>query len=196
MTIYSAALTLILVMDPLGNVPMFLSILNGVEPKRRSKIILRESLIAFLILTAFLFFGQHILHGLNISDPALSIAGGIVLFLISLKMIFPQDDNHGSREHSVEEPFIVPLAIPLVAGPSAIATVMLFASQAPALVWSWFLSLAVASVVCTVILLIAPQLKKILRQRGLTAMERLMGMILTTIAVQMFLTGISQYLHQ
>lgn len=194
MNIYSDALTLILVMDPLGNIPVFLSVLSHVEPKKRSRIVLRESIIAFIILSIFLFFGDNILFGLGISQSALSIAGGIILFLIAIKMIFPPEDNGVMRERQHIEPFIVPLAIPLIAGPSAIATVMLFATQARSIeLWYPFTALLIASSATTFILLTAPQLRKFLGQKGLIAMERLMGMVLTTIAVQMFLTGIGQY---
>jgi multiple antibiotic resistance protein len=194
MNIYSAAITLIFVMDPLGNIPVFLSALSHVETKRRYWVILRESLFAFLILSAFLFFGDKILSGLGISQPALSISGGIILFLIALKMIFPPEGN-GRMEKQAVEPFIVPLAIPLIAGPSAIATVMLFASQSQDFLGATFLSLLMASAASTLILLIAPQLRRLLGQKGLIAVERLMGMILTTIAVQMFLNGLEKYFH-
>lgn len=191
MSIYNAAITLILVMDPLGNIPVFTSILNKVEPARRWRIILRESLIAFLFLTLFLFFGKYILHGLGISEPALGIAGGIILFLIALKMIFPSDQEH---ERLIGEPFIVPLAIPLIAGPSTMATVLLFATQHPEKMHDWFIALMIASCIVTTTLLFSNPLRKLLGPKGLTALERLMGMILTTVAVQMFLTGIGAYL--
>jgi multiple antibiotic resistance protein len=193
MTIYSAAITLILVMDPLGNIPVFLSILSPVEAKRRAWIVLRESLFAFLILCAFLFGGKSILHGLNITEPALGIAGGIILFLIAIKMIFPPE-NGGQRERAIGEPFIVPLAVPLVAGPSALTTVTLLGNQAHHRIWELFLALAIAALACTLILLFATQLKRFLGQKGLIAMERLMGMVLTTVAVQMFLSGLETYL--
>ncbi|MBL4647919.1 MAG: NAAT family transporter [Gammaproteobacteria bacterium] len=192
MTILSAAITLILVMDPVGNIPIFIAILSHVDPKRRKKIIVRESLIAFVILLLFLFFGRAILHVLHVSEPALGIAGGIILFLIAIKMIFPPEKS--STEPS-GEPFIVPLAIPLVAGPSALAMVLLFASQQrPGHLISLALAIFIASFVCTVILLLSGPLRKILGKKGLIALERLMGMILTTIAVQMFLTGLTTYL--
>jgi multiple antibiotic resistance protein len=194
MTITTAAITLFLVMDPLGNIPVFLSILNTVAEKRRNLVLLREAAIAFVILTLFLFFGRHIMHGLGITQPALHIAGGIILFLIALKMIFPQD---GSMQHErqIGEPFIVPMAIPMLAGPSALATVMLFATHALGSMLSAFLAVAIASLACTIILLLASLLRRLLGQRGLVALERLMGMILTTIAVQMFLTGIESHSH-
>lgn len=197
MSIYSAAVTLVVVMDPLGNIPVFLSVLSKVSAKRRSWIILRESITAFLILLAFLFFGDNILYGLGISQPALSIAGGIILFLIAIKMIFPPEHEGGPRDNASIEPFIVPLAIPLIAGPSAIATVMLFGAEAMVVhaIWVPLVALIIASSITTLILLTAPQLRRLLGQKGLIAMERLMGMVLTTIAVQMFLVGVGQYFH-
>jgi multiple antibiotic resistance protein len=195
MNIYSAALTLIFVMDPLGNIPIFLSVLSHVNPKRRTLIILRECLIAFVILLAFLFFGDDILFGLGISQQSLSIAGGIILFLIALKMIFPPEEDSKVRDKQHIEPLVVPLAIPLVAGPSAIATVMVFATQYGHHMPQPFFALLIASTVTTIILLIAPQLRRVLGQKGLIAVERLMGMILTTIAVQMFISGLSAYFH-
>ena len=193
MNIYSAAVTLFLVMDPVGNIPLFLSLLKQVDPKRRTKIILRESLIAFAILTLFLFCGKAILHSLNISEEALGIAGGIILFLIAIKMLFPINQNKHT-EQTLGEPFIVPMAIPLLAGPSSIATVILFASQAPNSMGQWFIALAVASLLATLLLLAAVPLQRLLGVKIIAALERLMGMILTTIAVQMFLTGLKTYL--
>ena len=152
------------------------------------------NVFAFLILCAFLFFGDNMVLGLGISQPALSISGGIILFLIALKMIFPPVENAKTEKQTLE-PFIVPLAIPFIAGPSAIATVMLFASQPQVPLKLSFFALIIASITSTLILLIAPQLRRLLGQRGLIAIERLMGMILTAISVQMFLTGLEKYLH-
>lgn len=193
-SLLTITVTLILVMDPLGNIPIFLSVLHSVDPKRRPGIIIRECVIAFFILTIFLFFGQHILHALGISMSALSIAGGIILFLIALRMIFPANNEDSQREASYGEPFIVPLAIPLVAGPSAIATILLFASHDVHLGWL-LIALALATSVSLIILLFSEQLRKLLGKKGLVAIERLMGMVLTTIAVQMFLNGLSQYFN-
>lgn len=193
MTLYSATITLILVMDPLGNIPVFLSLLNTVEPKRRQKIVLRESFFAFLILSLFLFAGNHILTGLNITTTSVSIAGGIILFLIAIEMIFPKEDRSHNKDRQQGEPFIVPLAIPMIAGPSALATVLIFSNQVNQMI-TGFTALAIAAGVTTIVLLFAGVLRKVLGQRGLVAMERLMGLLLTTVAVQMFLTGIQQYL--
>lgn len=195
MSLYSATITLILVMDPLGNIPIFLSILNHVDPKRRKIVVIRETFIAFLILVAFLYFGKNILEGLNITQPALSISGGIILFLIALRMIFPPEDEEQKSPRVSAEPYIVPLAVPLIAGPSTMAVVMLLANQAPQHMNLWLLALLIASVFCTITLVFADFLRKILGDRGITALERLMGMILTTLAVQMFLTGVGAYFH-
>jgi multiple antibiotic resistance protein len=192
MNLYTATITLILVMDPLGNVPVFLTVLNSVELKRRKLIVLRETFIAFLILLLFLFFGKNILESMQLSGPALGISGGIILFLIAIKMIFPHEENQ-KRSPQIGEPFIVPLAIPLIAGPSALAFVMLLGNQAPQHLGLWTIALFIAWLTCTIILVCADFLRKILGDRGLTAIERLMGMILTTMAVQMFLTGIKDF---
>lgn len=194
MTLTSATITLLFVMDPLGNVPVFLTVLNPIAPKKRKRIILRESFIAFIILLGFLLFGQVILESMHISQPALAIAGGIILFLIAIRMIFPHE-SHDDRIRQVSEPFIVPLAVPLIAGPSTMAMVMLLANQATYEKPLLITALLLAWLITTVILVFADILRKILGERGLTAIERLMGMILTTMAVQMFLTGYEQFLH-
>lgn len=194
MTIYSAAVLLFLVMDPLGNIPVFLSILKDVDGRRRRLIILRESLIALCVLALFLFFGHNILSVLQISEPSLSIAGGVILFIIALKMIFPQQEGVFGNT-SDREPLIVPLAIPLIAGPSTLATVLLLSTKDTSRMLDWFLALLGAWLVSTIILFSSGFLRYILRRRGLAAVERLMGMILTTVAVQMLLTGIEQFLH-
>jgi len=194
MSLISATIILILVMDPLGNIPVFLSILNTVEPTKRSKVIVREGFFAFVILAIFLFFGKYIIHGLQISEPALNIAGAIILFLIAIKMIFP-DKNSTGEDRQFTEPFIVPLAIPLIAGPSSLAMVLLLATQNPHMMSTLLLAVVVASVVSTIILLFSNVLRRLLGQKGLLAIERLMGMILVTMSVQMLLNGINEYFH-
>lgn len=195
MTFYSALITLFLVMDPLGNIPVFLSVLKPYEANKQRRIILREMAIAFVILSLFLFFGRYIMQELQISSPALSMAGGIVLFLIAINMIFP-GLGHLSGGDSKTEPFIVPLAVPMTAGPSAIAVVMLFASQDPRHILFWFLAVLVACLVFTLLMLMAPWLMRLLKERGLIATERLMGMLLTVMAVQMFLQGVTTFMRQ
>ena len=193
MTLYSAVITLILVMDPIGNIPVFVVLLKNAEPNRRSRIIVREAFIAFIIMVIFVFVGKYIIAGLGLSKEALATAGGIVLFLIAIKMIFPE--QHNTTKLPLDEPFVVPMAIPLIAGPSALATVLLFTSRDTISTITVFFAVLIASVISTVLLLFSEPLRKILRERGLTAIERLMGMILTIVAVQMFLDGIVGYLR-
>jgi MarC family membrane protein len=194
MTLYTATITLILVMDPLGNIPLFLTILKQYDFKTQRKIIIRETVLAFIVLCLFLFFGKYIMQGLNITTSALSIAGSIILFLIAVRMIFPEETPE-SNDQEREEPFFVPLAVPLTAGPSAIAVVMLFVTRAPQQMSLLFLAVTICSVVFLVIMLLARYLMRLMGKRGLIAIERLMGMILTTIAVQMFLSGIVSYVR-
>jgi len=191
MTFYKAVITLFLVMDPLGNIPVFISMLKGLSTRRYLFIIMREMMVAFFVLVLFLYFGGPILDGLNISAPALEIAGGTILFLIALKMIFPVPK--GDEEELAGEPFIVPLAIPLMAGPSALATVILFSTQEPKYLSLWFLAIVVASLMSLVVLISSRLFFSVFGARGVTAMERLMGLLLTTIAVQMFLDGVRVY---
>lgn len=193
MTIVSAGVLLFLVMDPLGNIPLFLPALKHVEPSRQRRVIIRELLIALVALILFLFLGRFLLQWLQISEPVLPLAGGVILFLIALRMIFPSHDKTLHEEVS-GEPFIVPLAIPYVAGPSALATELLLMSREPQRWPEWLLAVLGAWLATSVIILFASSLRRFLGERGLIAIERLMGMILTTVAIQMVMTGIAQFL--
>lgn len=194
MEIVSAATLLFLVMDPLGNIPIFLSVLEDVAPERRTRVLIRELLLAFVVLVVFLFFGQYVLGFLQLSQHSIRIAGGIILFLIALKMVFPVKRSAHEVEEIQGEPLLVPLAIPMVAGPSAMAIVMLMATNNPDRMMDWLLALFAAWLLSSLILISANGLKRFLGQRGLIAMERLMGMLLIALAVQMLLEGISAYL--
>ncbi len=193
MTIYSAALMLILVMDPFGNIPVFISVLSSVDPEKRSRIILREMLIALGILILFLFFGKYILSGMHISEPALSISGGTILFLIALKMIFPPAIQPQGEFYG-DDPVIVPLAMPMVAGPSAMTMVILLSTGNPDRIWMIFASLIIAWSLTALILITAEKTSALLGKKFIIAIERLMGMILTTMAIQMLLTGIEVFI--
>jgi multiple antibiotic resistance protein len=194
MTVFSAGLLLFLVMDPFGNIPLFLTALKGVESERIKRVVLRELLIALFALLVFLFGGQYLMAVLGITEPSLTIAGGIILFLIALKMIFP-NPGLGIREEIEGEPFIVPLAIPYVAGPSAMASVLLITSQEPHRWQEWLLALILAWGLSAIIIYYSTGLSRFLGKRGLVALERLMGMVLTAIAVQMFLEGVRKFLN-
>jgi multiple antibiotic resistance protein len=191
MEIFSTALLLFLVIDPVGNIPMFLSILENVPAERRRSILVREMLIALGTLVLFLFIGQYILAALRISQGSLGAAGGIILFLIALRMVFPIPKGVFGEE--VEgEPFIVPLAIPMIAGPAAMATLMLLMARQPSKWPQWLAALLLAWGVSSVILLSASHLARLLGRRTLIAIERLMGLALTAVAVEMLIHGIAQ----
>jgi len=193
----SAVVVFLLVMDPVGNIPMFVSLLRNVDEKRRARVIVRECAIAFAVLLAFVFCGGYFLRLLGLSDTSLGIAGGVILFLIALRMIFRHPDGIFGQDYG-GEPFIVPLAIPAIAGPSALATVILLVSREPQRTLEWIVALTVAMAVTSLLLVFAERLSKWIGERGLMAFERLMGLILTAIAVQMLLKGIEgfvQHLH-
>ncbi|MEX0708246.1 MAG: MarC family protein [Woeseia sp.] len=193
MTLISATILLFLVMDPLGNIPFYLSALKNVAPERMTRVLIRELLVALLVLVVFLFIGGRLLGLLGISEPALTTSGGVILFLIALRMIFPTSEK--SMQEDVEgEPFIVPLAIPYVAGPSSMATLILFMSQQGDRWPIWLAALCIAWSATAVILFSASALRRYLGRRGLIAMERLMGMVLIAIAIQMLFDGIGQAL--
>jgi multiple antibiotic resistance protein len=193
MTIFSAATLLFLVMDPFGNIPLFISALRNVESSRHSRIIARELLIALGVLAVFLFTGQYLLTMLHISEPALTAAGGTVLFLIAVRMVFPRA-GRGAEERVSGEPLIVPLAVPYVAGPSAMATVLLIMNQEPARWPEWLAALIIAWVSSGIIMMMSGVLSRILGHRVLIAIERLMGMLLVAVAMQMIMTGIAQFI--
>ena len=178
-TFASATVLLLLITDPLGNIPIFASALKSVPDARRPWVILREVLIAFLLLLAFMFAGDGFLRVMNLSPLSLQIAGGVVLFLIALRMVFPAPPRPAAEaDGPATEPLIVPLAIPALAGPSALATVMLLVSQAPQQRWEWVGALCVTMAVCAVVLVLAERLQRIVGPRVLQAFERLMGLIL------------------
>lgn len=195
MTLLSAAVLLFLVMDPLGNVPLFLSALRRVDPLRHRRIIVRELLIALALMLAFLFAGRPLLAILRVSPAALTAAGGVILLLIALRMIFPTSE-HSLREEVHEEPFVVPLAIPYTAGPSVLATELLLMSREPERWPVWLVAVGIAWLASAVILYLASDLRKLLGDRVLTALERLMGMVLVIVAVEMLMQGIAQYLGE
>lgn len=190
----SATILLLLIMDPLGNLPIFMSVLKHLEPKRRRVVLIREMLIALALMLLFLFAGEKILTFLNLRTETVSISGGIILFLIAIKMIFPSHESSSSGLSAGEEPFLVPLAIPLVAGPSLLATLMLLSHQYPNQIGHLVAALMIAWGVTVVILLLSGLFLRLLGDKGVNALERLMGLILIMLATQMFLDGIRAYL--
>ncbi len=193
---WSATILLILITDPLGNIPPVISALKNVAPERRKKIILRECLIAFFTLLLFMLFGRHFLSLLHLTDSSLRVAGGVILLLIAIRMIFPHQGAVPGSEADSREPFIVPIAIPLVAGPSAMATALLLSSREPNRVPEWIGALVITMLASWVVFSLANRLQKALGDQGITALERLMGLVLTAISVEMLLGGITSYLSQ
>ncbi|HEY6893430.1 MAG TPA: YhgN family NAAT transporter [Rhodanobacteraceae bacterium] len=193
MSTLSAGVLLFLIMDPLGNIPLFLSLLRNVEPKRRQLVLVRELLIALVVLFVFLFGGTYLLHVLQLKQESVSIAGGIVLFLIGVRMVFPPKEGIFGGGDAEREPFIVPMAIPGIAGPSAVAAVMLLANSYPGRTVDWSVALFVAWLATAVILLSSTYLFRCLGTSVLVAVERLMGMLLVALSVQMFLDGVMAY---
>ena len=187
----TATVLLILTTDPLGNIPLFISALERVKPERRFYVISREVLIASAVLLAFMLFGQRFMEVLQLSDEALSVAGGVILLLIAIDMVFPNRRPRVQDPEPKGEPFIVPLAIPLISGPSAMATVLLLSSRNPGRSLEWTCAIAIFYVV----FLLAIRLQKLLGVEAITAMERLMGLVLTAIAVEMLLGGVSSYIR-
>lgn len=190
----SATILLVLITDPFGNIPIFANALRNVPLQRRPQVILREVLIAFVLLLAFMFMGESFLRVMNLSELALQLAGGVILFLIALRMIFPPPSTDTPAE--VDEPLIVPLAVPALAGPSALATVLLLVSQAPQRRLEWVAALAVTMLICAVVLVLAERIQRVLGERFLVAVERLMGLILVAVSVEMLLRGIKAYALQ
>lgn len=195
MTTLSAAILLFLIMDPLGNIPLFLSLLKDVPPKRRRAVMVRELLIALAVLLMFLMGGQLILKLLQLREESISIAGGIVLFLIGIRMVFPPAEGGVFGQAGEGEPFIVPMAIPGVAGPSAMAALLLLTNSQPGRTADWAIALLGAWLATAIILLSSTYLFRWLGESVLTALERVMGMLLIALSVQMFLGGVAAYLH-
>lgn len=191
---FQAFILLVLVTDPFGNVPIFVSALAQVPAERRWRIVVRECAIAFALLLLFMFFGRHFLDALQLSDISLRIGGGVILFLIALRMVFPQPGGIMGDIEGHGEPFIVPLAVPALAGPSALATVLLFSSNTTVDVLIHIGALSSVAVLWLLVLLSAERMQRALGDRVMTAFERLMGLILTAMSVEMLLAGIRAYL--
>jgi len=189
MSVFSAAALFFIVFDPLGNMPLFMCVLKSVDRRLHFKIIARELIMALIILIIFLFAGRHILTLLGISQSSLGIAGGIILFMIAIKMVFSGSDKIFTNMAD-GIPFLVPLAIPMIAGPSAIATAILLMAKEPERWAEWLLALVLGWLGCGVILIFSGRLGEWIGEKLLKAAERLMGMILTAVAVEMFVVGI------
>ena len=188
----SAVVLLLIVCDPFGNIPIFVSALRDVPRERRRAIILRECLIAFAVLVAFVLVGDPFLRLLGLSELSLRIGGGVVLMLVALRMVFPTGEGvYGQAPGG--EPFIVPLAVPALAGPSALATVLLLVSRDPARLWQWVAAIGVVMAVSAVVLGFSERLMRFLGERVTLAFERLLGLVLAAIAVELMLRGFKTF---
>ena len=193
-TFASATILLILITDPVGNIPVFANALKHVAPERRAWVILREVLIAFVLLLAFMFVGEGFLRVMNLSELSLQIGGGVILFLIALRMVFPPPKS--DTPDLPGEPLIVPLAIPAIAGPSALATVLLLVSQAPERRLEWIAALCVTMTVSASVLVLAERIQRVAGDRFVVALERLMGLVLVAVSIEMMLRGIKIFAKQ
>ena len=188
----SAFILLLLVLDPLGSLPVFIPIMRDVPPERRTRVALREVAIAFAVLFAFMFLGEGFLRVMRLSERSLEVAGGVILLMVAIRMIFSHEGGvYGTPEG--KEPFIFPLAVPLLAGPSAMATVLLLASRQPDRVMAWAGALTCAMTVSGAVLLLCERIRRLLGDSVVSALEKLMGLVLTAIAVEMILAGLKQY---
>jgi MarC family membrane protein len=194
-TFLSATILLVLITDPVGNIPIFANALKHVAPERRARVILREILIAFALLLTFMFVGESFLRVMNLSELALQIGGGVILFLIALRMVFPPPVGAADDEQ-LAEPLIVPLAVPAIAGPSALATVLLLVSQQPERRMEWIGALCVTMLVSAVVLVSAERIQRVIGTRLVTAVERLMGLVLVSVAIEMMLRGFKTFALQ
>lgn len=195
-TFLSALVLLLLVLDPFGSLPIFIAVMKGVDPARRSRVAIREVLIASAVLLAFMLGGQAFLTLMRLSERSLEVAGGVILLIIAIRMIFASGGEVYASDGSGREPLIFPLAVPLLAGPSAMATVLLLASRQPERMIEWVGALSVAMLVSGTVLLAADRIRRLLGASMVTAIEKLMGLVLTAIAVEMILAGLKRYFFE
>lgn len=195
----SAFVLLLLVLDPFGTLPVFMSVMSGVAPRRRIWVALRESGIALTVLMLFMLGGEAFLRLMRLSERSLEVAGGVILLLIAIRIIFGSGQRlfeaaqAAQADAAQREPLVFPVAVPLLAGPSAMATVMLLASRQPAQLASWVLALVAAMAVCAVVLMASQHLHRWLGESVVSAIEKLMGLILCAVAVEMILAGVKRY---
>ncbi len=195
-TFLSALVLLLLVLDPFGSLPIFISIMRNVAPERRTRVALRESALAFAVLLAFMGAGQTFLSLMRLSERSLEVAGGVILLIIAMRMIFASGAEVYAGDGKSREPLIFPLAVPLLAGPSAMATVLLLASRQPERLFDWIAALTVAMAVSALVLLGADRIRKWIGSSMVSAIEKLMGLVLTAIAVEMILAGLKRYFFE
>ncbi len=194
MTLIESALLLFLVVDPFGNLPFVLAVLGNASLPEYRRAITREMLLAFLILLAFTFAGEQILGYLNIEQSSLVVAGGVILFLISLKMIFKSSAEIFEDRYR-GNPLLVPIAVPALAGPSAMTTVMILRTQQQVPLEILLAALVMVFAVAWIIFLLGRGINAYLGPRGISALEKFMGLLLNLVAVNMMMQGIKGFLQ-
>jgi len=192
-TFLSAFFLLLLVLDPMGNLVPFMALTKHLPPQRRWRVVLRECLVGTGVLVTFAFLGRHFLRYTGVSTGTLGVTGGVLLFLIGLKMVFKGSEAEEENSVPSAEPFLVPMALPLFAGPSSIALTVLNGSAGAQGRWGWIAGMIAACIAATLILLAADPLVRRIGDRGVGALERLMGLVLTTVSIQMVLDGFRTY---
>jgi len=191
-TFVSAFILLLLVLDPLGSLPIFIPIMRSVPSERRRWVAVREVGIAFCVLFVFMFLGDSFLRVMHLSERSLEVAGGVILLMVAIRMIFSHEGGvYGAPEG--KEPLIFPLAVPLLAGPSAMATVLLLASRQPERLMHWVAALTCAMAVSGAVLMLCDRIRRLLGDSVVSALEKLMGLVLTAVAVEMLLAGLKRY---
>jgi len=182
----------LIIVDPFGNVPLFVGVLRHFSVKQQRAIILREMLIALGVMLLFFFFGNAILELLGVSDFSLQITGGIILFLIATEMIFsaPKDESQISPDE-IRDPMIVPLAIPAIAGPAILAALTVYSSGLDHSSFVVLVSLLITWFITTGVLLMSPVIKK-LGNIALSAIEQLFGFFVVLLSLDMIISGLQK----
>lgn len=191
MPLLSTIITIFVTFNAIGNIPVFIGMLRSFNLAHQRRIIFREMIFALLLMMLFSYFGKQVLQGLDLQLYALRIGGGVILFLIALNMLFPRKTDAAVFQ---QEPFIVPLATPLMTGPGTISTVMIFSDQMHN-DWLMLLCIVIAWIPSLILLLLSSFIKNLVGEPVLHALEKVAGMILAFIAIQMFTVGIGDYAH-
>ncbi len=191
--ILNQALIFFVLIDPIGVIPILMGLTEEMNTSERRKYVFRELIWALVFLLVFLWFGNFLLKYFGIQETSLTLGGGIILFLIGLRMVFPPVEGlFGNQNHTR---FLVPLAIPFMAGPSTLAILMLRGEQFPLLKPELTVAVLIAWVISLSILLLGTQIARWLGRDLLKAFEQLLGMFLTWVGVEMILVGARQFLQ-
>jgi len=190
---FAIASTLFFVINPIGNTPFIVSLLAKFDEKKQRRILVRELILGFLLALFFIFAGEQFLAQLEISETTIGICGGVILFFIAMSLIFPKPSGHS--EGMEREPYLVPIATPVLSGPCLLTTVMLYSHQVENIV-TLVAAVSLAWFVTSAIVMLAPTIQRLFGERGLIALERLMGMLLTFLSLDMLITSLIRFVQQ